>query len=246
MQRMHSFALKFGLTALIIAAVAPSAPAALLRPNDTREYPDVTAFANGSQSYVYNQSSQTGVFTLSNVPFLLTSGTTPGGGFVESPVTANADNSLSEKVTAVLDSNGNLVNSSRNSFQIVGTVVIDGQSYSGVLLSGTPTAFGSQTLKPMVGNEDLFDMTLQITGGSLASLYGPEAYVRVTAEANSTFNGVFTADFSSEKVLTNTHPIISTVPSPAPEPTALVVLLACGAGLLYRGRRRISSTELGV
>jgi hypothetical protein len=44
--------------------------------------------------------------------------------------------------------------------------------------------------------------------------------------------------------LTNTHSLISTVPSPAPEPTALVVLLACGAGLFYRGRRRIAPAEL--
>ena len=32
-------------------------------------------------------------------------------------------------------------------------------------------------------------MTLKITGGSLASLYGPDAYIRVTSEANSTFDG---------------------------------------------------------
>ena len=246
MQRMHRFAIKIGLTALLYAAFAATASAALLRPNDNRAYPDITAFANGTQSYVYNQTSQTGVFTLTNVPFLLTSGTTTSGGFIESDVTATTDNLRSQSITAVLDSNGNLVNSSMNSFQIVGTVVVNGQSYSGVLLSGTPTAFGSQTLKPLVGNEDLFDMTLKITGGTLASLYGPEAYVRVTSEANSTFDGVFTTDFSSEKVLTNTHPILSTVPSPSPEPTALVVLLACGAGLFYRGRRRIALAELEV
>jgi hypothetical protein len=246
MHRMHRLGLQAGLTALIFAGFATSAPAALLRPNDTREYPDISAFANGYQTYTYNPATQTGVFQLSNVPFLLTNGQTASGGFLESTVTATADNMQSQKITAVLDSNGNLVASPLNSFQIYGTVVVGGTTYTGLLLTGTPTAFGSQSLKPLgVMNEDLFDMSLKITGGSLSSLYGPDAYVRVTSEANSTFNGVFTTDFSSEKVLTNTHTIANLVPSPAPEPTALVVLLACGAGLLYRGRRRIAASELG-
>ena len=67
---------------------------------------------------------------------------------------------------------------------------------------------------------------------------------RVFAEANSTFDGVFTTDFSSEKVLTNTHSLASVVPSAIPEPATLVVFLACGAGLLYRGRRRIAAADL--
>jgi hypothetical protein len=127
-----------------------------------------------------------------------------------------------------------------------GKVVVGGQTYSGLLLQGTPTAFGSLSLKPGTGNEDIFDMTLKITGGTLASLYGQDAYVRVTSEANSTFTGVFDKDFSSEKVLTNTHPLSSILPNPSPEPTALVVFLACGAGLFYRGRRRIALSELEV
>jgi hypothetical protein len=246
MQRMHRLGLKAALTLMIFAGLATSSRAALLRPDDTRDYPDITAFANGYQTYTYNSGTQTGVFTLSNVPFLLTSGQNADGSFNQSNVSATANNMQSETITAVLDSNGNLVASPLNTFQIYGTVVIGGQTYTGLLLSGTPTAFGSQTLKPLVGNEDLFDLSLKITGGSLQSLYGPDAYVRVTSEANSTFNGVFTTDFSSEKVLTNTHAISTILPVPAPEPTALVVLLACGAGLLYRGRRRISAADLGA
>jgi hypothetical protein len=244
MHRMHRLGLSVGLIVLFHAAIGTSASAALLRPNDTRQYPDLTAFANGYQTYTYNPSTGTGVFQLSNVPFLLTSGTTPTGGFVESDVTATADNLRSQTLTAVVDANGNLVNSPLNSFQVYGTVSVGGQTYTGLLLSGTPTAFGSQTLKPLVGNEDLFDLTLKITGGQMASLYGPDAYIRVTSEANSTFDGIFTTDFSSEKVLTNTHALASIVPSPVPEPATLVVFLACGAGLIYRGRRRIAAVEL--
>jgi hypothetical protein len=246
MHRMHRLGLKVGSIVLATLALATSSQAALIRPNDSREYPDISAFANGSQSYTYNPSTGTGVFQLTNVPFLLTSGTTPSGGFLESDIVDSAGTPRSETITAVLDSNGNLVASPLNTFQVYGTVVVGGQTYSGLLLSGTPTAFGSQTLKPLVDNEDLFDLTLHITGGQMASLYGPEAYVRVTAEANSTFDGVFTTNFSSEKILTNTHPLASLIPSPAPEPTTLVVLLACGgAGLLYRGRKRIGRAALG-
>ncbi len=247
MQRMHRLSLKAGLIVLFYAAFVSSSDAALLRPNDTRAYPDVTAFANGSQTYTYDAKSQTGVFQLSNVPFLLTSGTTASGGFLESNIGATSSNIQSETLTAVLDKNGNLVSSAQNSFQVYGTVTIAGQTYTGLLLSGTPTAFGSQTLKPLVNNEDLFDLTLKITGGTLASLYGSDAYVRVTSEANSTFDGVFTNAFSSEKVLTNTHPVAVLNPASAvPEPAALFVLLACGAGLFYRGRRRIASSDLAA
>ena len=246
MHRMHRLGLKAVLTTLIIAASATSAPAALLRPSDNREYPDITSFANGYQSYHYDPTSQTGVFKLSNVPFLVTNGKNADGTFIESDVTATSDQMRSQVLTAVLDNNGNLVASPLNSFQLYGTVMVGNQTYTGLLLSGTPTAFGSQTLKPLVNNEDLFDLSLKITGGSLASLYGPDAYIRVTSEANSNFNGVFTTDFSSEKVLTNTHRVTSLVPSPVPEPTALVVLLACGAGLFYRGRRRIAPSDLGA
>jgi len=244
MHRMHRPAFLAGVIALILAASARPASADLLRPNDQREYPDISAFANGFQSYSYNASTGTGVFQLSNSPFLLTNGKTAGGTFDEAPVSANDGGVKSQTLTAVLDSQGRLVDSPLNSFTIYGKVTVDGQTYSGLLLQGTPTAFGSQTLKPSVGNEDLFDLKLQITGGAMASLYGPNAYMRVTSEANSTFDGVFTTDFSSEKVLTSTHALSSLLPQPAPEPTALYVLLAAGAGLFYRGRRRIAPRDL--
>jgi len=241
MPRMHRFAI-----ALIVSALNQSASADLLRPKDTQEYPELTAFANGYQNYSYDPNAKVGVFQLSNVPFLLTQGINTDGSFNQSNVTKSDDGIQSQKVTAVLDSNGHLVDSPLNTFQVYGKVVLDGQTYSGLLLQGTPTAFGSQTLKPSVDGEDLFDLKLQITGGSMADLYGKNAYMRVTAEANSTFNGVFTTAFSSEKVLTNVHTLSSLLPQPAPEPATLYVLLAAGAGLFYRGRRRIAARDLGA
>ncbi len=246
MQRMHRSLVVAGAFALIVTALGQSASADLLRPKDTREFPDLTAFANGYQTYSYDPSSQTGLFQLTNVPFLATQGKNSDGSFNEAPVSKTDDGIQSQKVTAVLDSTGHLVDSPLNTFQVYGKVVLDGQTYSGLLLQGTPTGFGSQTLKPTVDGEDLFDMKLQITGGAMADLYGKNAYMRVTAEANSTFDGVFTTAFSSEKVLTNVHTLANSLPQPAPEPATLYVLLACGAGLFYRGRRRIAARDLGV
>ena len=246
MQRMHRFIVAAGVATLTILALSPTASADLLRPKDTQEYPELTAFANGYQTYSYDPNAKVGVFQLSNVPFLLTQGQNSDGTFTQSNVSQTDDGIQSQKVTAVLDSNGHLVDSPLNTFQVYGKVVLDGQTYSGLLLQGTPTAFGSQTLKPSVVGEDLFDMKLQITGGSMADLYGKNAYMRVTAEANSTFDGIFTEGFSSEKILTNVHTISSLLPQPAPEPATLYVLLACGAGLFYRGRRRIAARDLNV
>ncbi len=44
---------------------------------------------------------------------------------------------------------------------------------------------------------------MRITGGKLAEAFGEEAYLRIVPQANSTFHGEFTTDFSSEKPLTN-------------------------------------------
>ena len=245
MHRMHRFALLASVF-VAVAATGPAASADLLRPKDTTQYPELASFANGYQTYKYDPTTQLGVFQLSNVPFLVTQGQNSDGSFNEANVGRTDSGIQTQTVTAVLDSQGNLVDSPLNTFQVYGKVVLDGQTYSGLLLQGTPTAFGSQTLKPAVDGEDLFDMKLQITGGSMADLYGKNAYMRVTAEANSTFNGVFTGAFSSEKVLTNTHSITSLMPQPAPEPATLYVLLACGAGILYRGRRRINARDLAA
>ncbi len=244
MHRMHRLALIAGSTALLLGALAPSASADLLRPKDTREFPDITAYANGYQTYNFDRAKQTGTFQLANAPFLLTTGKTTDGGFNQADVVATPEGVRAQTLTAVLDSTGHLVDSPLNTFQIYGKVVVAGTTYSGLLLQGTPTAFGSDPLKPRAQTEDIFDLNLHVTGGSMADLYGKNAYMRVTVEANSTFDGVFNTDFSSEKVFTNTHAIASVLPKPAPEPTALYVLLACGAGLFYRGRRRIAARDL--
>src|SRR4051794_15096257 len=181
MHRMRRLIVSAGLLATVVLASADRASAALLRPNDQREFPDITAFANGSQSYTYDASTGTGVFQLTNLPFLLTTGKSATGSFDEFDVTKADGGTRYQSVTAVLDANGNLVNSDKNSFRLYGKVVVGDQTYSGLLLQGTPTAFGSQDLDKAVSGEDVFDLQLKITGGVLAANYGPDAYIRVTS-----------------------------------------------------------------
>ena len=246
MHRMRRLTLSAGLIVLAGLVFPGRASADLLRPNDQREFPDITAFANGSQSYMYDATTGTGVFRLNNVPFLMTTGKTSTGSFDEHDLTTSDQGQKTQTVTAVLDSAGKLVDSDQNSYSLYGKVTVGGQTYNGLLLQGKPVAFGSQDLGKAVSGEDIFDLQLKITGGVLADSYGPDAYIRVASESNSTFTGVFTSDFSSEKVLTNTHRTTTPIPSPVPEPTALVVLLACGAVLFRHGRRRITSADLGA
>ena len=44
----------------------------------------------------------------------------------------------------MLDRNGHLVDDPENSYALYGTVVLGGQTFSGLLLEGKPTAFGAR------------------------------------------------------------------------------------------------------
>ena len=105
-----------------------------------------------------------------------------------------------------LDRHGRLIKSPANTFEIRGTVVIGEQTYQGLLLKGTPTAFGAVTARRFVVRQqksEVFDLNMKITEGELKEAFGSEAYLRITPQAGSTFDGRFTIDFSSDKPLTN-------------------------------------------
>src|SRR5262249_51165403 len=90
-------------------------------------------------------------------------------------------------------------------------------------------------------NPDVFDLNMKITGGELAQAFGSEAYLRIIPQANSTFTGEFTSDFSGERPLTNLRALNRRLPTSVPEPTTFVTLLTSVAGLLAcRLRRRLA------
>ena len=48
-------------------------------------------------------------------------------------------------------------------------------------------------------NSNVFDLNVEITGGKLADQFGNEAYLRITPQGDSTFQGEFTSNFSGGK-----------------------------------------------
>ncbi len=241
MERMHRLALALGVIFAALAS-APDSRAALLHPTDTSQFPDLSAgFVSGTLQY----AADSGQLSIQNVPYALALGTSSSAQF---DVTADAANQRTQTLDVTLNPDGTVNQSGANSYNLFGQVTIDGKTYSGLLLSGTPTAMGSLNLAAAPTNvqgEAMFDFDVSVTGGLLANAFGSEAYIRLTAERWSTFNGSFTQDFSAGKIASNIRGYSLNPPVPIPEPTTLVVLIACGgAGLLTRLRRRISREDL--
>jgi hypothetical protein len=243
MHRMRCFVAKAGGMVLLITLLDSRAPAELILPAAGRAYPDIAADINGVQSYTYDPTTQTGAFQVTNTPYLLALGPTAADEYSVQP---NSDGIRRQVVSLTLDPNGHLVDNPSNSYALYGTVVVQGQTFDGLLLQGKPTSFGSQDLGPVgIATSDVYDLNMKVTGGKLAQAFGPDAYMRITPELLSTFEGSFTKDFSGDKAGSNTRGYHSLNPIPVPEPSTLVILLAsCGAALVYRRCRRAGIARL--
>jgi hypothetical protein len=236
MQRMRSIIVKLALKLapvlvfLIVTGVWGPARGDLIRPKAVRTYPDIAGDIVGSQTYTFDPASKTGTFQVTNSPQVIALGPTGSDMMKVSP---DQEGTLSQTLQLRLNQNGQIVDNPENRFQLYGSVVIGNQVYQGLLLEGTPTAFGVETeARQSLSGADVFDLNVKITGGQLAAAFGPEAYFRVIPQSNSTFQGSFAASFSSEKPLTNLRALQGHLPSPIPEPSPLVVLLTAGAGVL--------------
>ena len=175
----------------------------LIRSSPSRSFPDIAGDLVGTQTYTYDPVTQTGVFQVVNAPHLISLGPSPNDMFQMLP---EHDGTLTQSLQMKLDRHGRLINSPANTFEIRGTVVIGDQTYQGVLLKGTPTAFGAvlpDDSRAASKTGEVFDLNMKITEGKLKEAFGSEAYLRITPQAGSTFDGRFTIDFSSEKPLTN-------------------------------------------
>lgn len=202
MQRMCIVA-RVGVLAVaaLISAFERPASADLIRATPGRSFPDIAGDIGGLQKYVYDPATQTGTFTLRNAPHLISLG--PSGRDLV-PVQPNADGTLYQTLRVKVDRHGRIVDSPLNSFEIWGSVTINDQPFKGVLLRGTPTAFGiAGHDRPAARAQDIFGLNVKIVGGELASAFGSEAYLRIVPQANSTFTGEFTSDFSGEEPMTN-------------------------------------------
>ena len=246
---MQRICLRFAMAgaALISAFVlgqSNSAQGALLRPDAAQSFPDLSGDIVGTQTYTYDPSTQTGEFRVSNTPSILALGNQPSDEYF---VTDGSNVVRSQVLQIKLDSSGKLVNDPSNSFAIYGTVTIHGQTLSGLLLQGTPTAFGFANPDPQQPTKWFYDANITLTGGLLKSAYGPDAYMSMIAETNSTFTGSFTKSFLGLKAMTNVRAYNAPSPSPIPEPSTFAILLALGGtGWIYKNRKRLGTAALSV
>jgi hypothetical protein len=244
MHRMRRLFVSMGLSLIVVAAFAPRAGAALLHSTDTSQFPDLSGgYVSGTLQYIASK----GALSIQNTPYALALGPSASAQY---DVSATADGTRSQTIIAQLNPDGSLNPNGTNLYSLYGSVTVNGQTYSGLLLKGTPTGFGSLDMSNSnVGPTSLpgvamYDMTVKITDGLLKQVFGTDTYIRLEAERGSTFTGSFTQNFSGYKIASNIRGYFAS-PAPVPEPTTLVVFIACsGAGLLFRHRRRISREEL--
>ena len=236
MDRMRRLVALWGLVLVGAAMWASPVAAELIRPAAGRAYPDIAADINGTVNYTYNTSTETGNFHVTNTPYLIAGGPTSSQEFAVGPTESGLRQQM---INVTLDKEGKLISGPSNTYTLYGTVQADGETFEGLLLSGTPTAFGFRDLDSVgVPSVDLFDLDVTITGGALATYFGDEAYIRITPELDSTFHGKFDTNFSAAKATSNTRSYVAPQPFPVPEPTTLLVLAAGGIGLLRRRRLR--------
>ena len=218
------------------------ARADLIRSSPAKGYPEIAGDVSGSQTYSYDPATRTGTFELVNSPHALELGPQKTSVI---PLQPNPDGTLEQSLRVVLDEKGKLVEGPNNSFQLRGTVVIGDQTYDGVLLEGRPISFGAraQLSTSRKSAMDAFDLNMKITGGKLADQFGSDVYLRIIPQADSTFRGEFTSDFSSGKPLTDLRSNGEGIrrPPPVPEPTTLLVFLAGGLIVAIGRRLRASS-----
>ena len=130
-------------------------------------------------------------------------------------------------ITATIDGAGN---ASTGSLLITGTV--QNTIYSGVLLTGSVSAFGFRNT-----GGDPFEFKFNITGGSLAPVFG--AQVGLILEAHSTFNGSFASNFNNLLGDTpGTGSGTSDVAPVIPEPSTKFLVVLAGCFLLTGGFAR--------
>lgn len=245
MQRMQCDFPRIGFSVwlLVLLGLGNQVHGDLIRPKAVPSYPDIAGDIVGSQTYTFDPNSRTGVFLVTSAPQLIALG--PGGEMAS--VTPDQEGTLSQNLRLKLDQNGHVVDNPENRFQLYGSVVIGSQVYRGLLLEGQPTDFGAQLQNGrFITGLDVFDLNLRITGGKLAAAFGPEAYLRIMPQANSTFQGSFAANFSGERPLTSLRATQRRLPWATPEPAPLVIMLTAGAGLVAcRLQRRRKGRHVG-
>ena len=181
----------------------PSGAGELIRPSADRVYPDIAADINGVQDYDYDPTTRTGLFQVTNTPFLLAMGSSIDDEYNVQP---NSEGVRRQTVQLKLDQHGRLIDDPENSYRLYGTVVVGGETFDGLLLEGTPRSFGAKAARAAgIDEVSVYDLDMKITGGVLAERFGPDAYMRISPEVANTFDGSFSKSFAGVKAQSNTR-----------------------------------------
>jgi hypothetical protein len=230
---------------LILAATAFPiwrTSAGLIRAHALGSLPGIAADISGVVAYDFDPASRTGTFRAVNIPYLLSGW--PGDGD-EATIRADGEGVRRQVVRLALDERGRLLPGPGNSFELYGKVVAGGQVYDGLLLKGTPTAFGwhNDPAPSSRGPKVAFDLNVSVTGGSLASAFGPDLYLRYEPRRDVTFRGQFTEDFGASKASSDTLPVRASRASLPWTPAALTIVLAVGFACLRFARARVGQAS---
>ncbi|MDH3588000.1 MAG: hypothetical protein OEQ74_01220, partial [Gammaproteobacteria bacterium] len=98
-------------------------------------------------------------------------------------------------IDAIVDNGGDLVGGvPGNDLEIFGEVTINGDTFSGMLLTGEVTGYMGED---GVGTTDFHSLRFTVTGGLLAGLYGSDIGIEITSEM-SNFTGNYNVNFAGE------------------------------------------------
>ncbi|GAC1473774.1 MAG: hypothetical protein NVSMB9_23010 [Isosphaeraceae bacterium] len=248
MQRMCCLFAKVGLALTLglfdLLIIPATTRADLYNKDASQSFPDLSGDIVGTQSYHYNPGTGTGTFRVQSAPGILATGPTLAS---ESYVYDPPGQPRSQSLEFKLDSSGRLIEGDPgNSYSLYGSVTVNGKILSGLLLKGTPDRFGWLPPTDKSGTMSVYDLHMNLTDGLLKPSYGKDAYVRIVAETNSTFDGTFTRSFDARKAETNVRSYNKGIsPSAIPEPSTFAIVLTCGgAWMLHRRLRRLSSAGI--
>jgi hypothetical protein len=176
------------------------------------ELPTTEFGSLAGQGIQYNTGS--GAFIATGLP-LSTRFTSLGGSHA---VTGSASLSINIQInTSGLASSGTAL----HDFVLVGDVSDGTTNYTGTLLTGSLADFGFLDTGTFL---DVFDFLFDVTGGSMAGLFGSAQIGVLMIAERSSFTGVFTQNFSSTRI----KGAIGRVPEPATLWLAGLALVAIG------------------
>ena len=116
-------------------------------------------------------------------------------------------------------------------FMLWGDVSDGVTNYSGLLLTGSLLGFGYLDVTATI---DVFDFLFEVTGGSLAGLFGNDHIGMLMIAEASTFSGIFTQDFTSGRIRGTAGLVANPIPTPG---TLWLAGLALGTIGVLRRRR---------